>query len=99
MFLKPPLPTLLPFLIPLIPPSRLTLLVADFEEVCKSKLAGRWEDIKIKFESRQWTGADINKVIEMLEAPHLKPTGMLERLQDGVEAAAFGVATLVNNLE
>ena len=70
----------------------------DISKVCEVKLGGRWEGIKRKYEERQWTGEDIKAVVDKLDAPHLRPLGMLERLQGGVDAAAFGVATLIQNL-
>ena len=70
----------------------------EFEEVCKRKLGGRWEAVKGKFKAREWDGEDVRRVVDKLEAPHLKPTGILERMRGGVDAAAFGVATLISNL-
>ena len=43
-------------------------------------------------------GAAVGSVIESLAADNLRPDGMLERLRDGVDAASFGVATLLGNL-
>jgi hypothetical protein len=33
-----------------------------------------------------------------LAADHLRPDGMLERLRGGIDAASFGVATLLTNI-
>ena len=37
--------------------------------------------------------------VDALAADHLRPDGMLERLRGGVDAASFGVATLLCNLK
>lgn len=43
-------------------------------------------------------GSAVRTVIESLEAPHLKPTGILKRLTSGVQPACFGLLTLMQNL-
>jgi hypothetical protein len=43
-------------------------------------------------------GLAIQGVVDALDAVHLKPTSILQRLRDGVGAACFGVATLIQNL-
>ena len=40
----------------------------------------------------------VRKVVEDLEAPHLKPTGIASRLENGVHATCFGLFTLLQNL-
>jgi hypothetical protein len=45
------------------------------------------------------TESSILNVIDKLDAIHLKPSGMLERLKNGFNAVCFGVATLVGNME
>ena len=70
---------------------------------CESKLGGRWAACL-----RTWAelekmddselGVQILQVVEELDAPHLKAEGIQERLQGGVDAACFGLATLISNL-
>jgi hypothetical protein len=40
----------------------------------------------------------VEKVVTDLEALHLKPTGILGRLEGGLDAACYGLATLVSGL-
>ena len=67
--------------------------------ICEGKLGARWESVLAKFESREWGGEHVRDVVERLDAPHLKPTGIIERMRGGTDSAAFGVASLVNNLQ
>ncbi|GMI28676.1 hypothetical protein TeGR_g15261 [Tetraparma gracilis] len=72
-------------------PGLLSILEATLGARCASVLA--------KYRSRSaWSGRDIREVVEKLDAPHLQPTGILERLP-GTHAAAFGLAALISNLE
>mmetsp|Transcript_21487 Transcript_21487/g.44798 ORF Transcript_21487/g.44798 Transcript_21487/m.44798 type:complete len:598 (+) Transcript_21487:33-1826(+) len=68
-------------------------------DVCSQKLGGRWPGVLEKYTSKAWRGEDIKNVVDALDAPHLKPTGMLERFLAGTDAAAFGVATLLAGLK
>ena len=43
-------------------------------------------------------GVKIGRVVEDLDAPHLRPTSIRKRLDDGVDAACHGVVTLLCNL-
>ena len=43
-------------------------------------------------------GREIARVVEELDAPHLKPSGISERLDNGVDAACYGLATLLSHL-
>ena len=70
--------------------------------VVRAKLGARFEACTAKVEAwrdRQDLGAAIGKVVDDLAADHLRPDGMLERLRGGVDAASFGVATLLCNLK
>lgn len=40
-------------------------------------------------------GAAIQSVVEELDAPHLRPAGIAKRLEGGVDAACFGLFTLI----
>ena len=94
---------------PFIPDDQAAALLQIFDDpgtrsVLQDKLAARFEPCVAKLET--WRsqapaaalGAAIEKVVRDLAADHLRPDGMLQRLRDGVEAASFGVATLVTNL-
>ena len=67
-------------------------------------MGARFEPLAEKLEawrsrrSSDQLGAAIEKVVEDLAADHLRPDGMLERLRGGVDAASFGVATLLTNI-
>ena len=43
-------------------------------------------------------GARVRAVIETLDAPHLRPSSIEERLKNGTTAACFGCVSLFNNL-
>ena len=83
------------------------LEIFDDKAVCsvvRAKLGARFEPLAEKLEawrsrrSSDQLGAAIEKVVEDLAADHLRPDGMLERLRGGVDAASFGVATLLTNI-
>ena len=40
-------------------------------------------------------GAAVARVVDRLEAPHLKPTGIEERLLGGLASSVFGLLTLI----
>ena len=44
-------------------------------------------------------GAKVAAVIEELDAAHLRPTGIEERLKSGVDAACHGIAALLTNIK
>ena len=44
-------------------------------------------------------GVKIGRVVEDLDAAHLRPTSIRKRLDDGVDAACHGVVTLLANLK
>jgi hypothetical protein len=54
-----------------------------------------WQMLKIRDES---IGADIKAVVSDLDAPHLRPTSILQRIQGGVKPACHGLFTLVDYL-
>jgi hypothetical protein len=83
------------------------LEIFDDKAVCsvvRAKLGARFEPLAAKVEawrsrrSSDQLGAAIEKVVEDLAADHLRPDGMLERLRGGIDAASFGVATLLTNI-
>ena len=74
--------------------------------LCESKLgAERWSS-RVVPKYKQWESADPEQlggaiahvVVNTLEAPHLKPSGIHLRLKRGVDAACYGLATLLDNL-
>ena len=68
----------------------------------RAKLGARFEACAATVEawrSREDLGAAVGSVVEALAADHLRPDGMLERLRAGVDAASYGVATLLSNME
>ncbi len=92
---------------PFVPDDQAAALLRIFDDpalrvVLQEKLGARFEPCAAKLEPwRKQTpelGAAIGKVVVDLAADHLRPDGMLQRLRDGVEAASFGVATLLTNL-
>jgi len=72
--------------------------------ICASKLsAEKWQAAISKFDSWKDSdpaelGAAIQAVVDHLDAVHLQPSSIVERISGGVDAAAFGVATLMQNL-
>jgi hypothetical protein len=92
---------------PFVPDDQAAALLQIFDDpavrsVLQDKLGARFEPCAAKLETwRSQTpalGAAIGTVVVELAADHLRPTGMLQRLRDGVEAASFGVGTLLTNL-
>ena len=81
------------------------LEIFDDDAVCavvRAKHGARFEACAATVEawrSRDDLGAAVEPVVENLAADHLRPDGMLERVRGGVDAASFGVATLLANLE
>ena len=92
---------------PFVPADQAAALLEIFDDdavcaVVRAKLGARFEACAAKLETwrdRQDLGESIGKVVDALAADHLRPSGMLERLRAGVDAASFGVATLLGNLE
>lgn len=80
-----------------------TLLTPPLSDSCAAKLGGRWDTCL-----RTWAqleplddgaiGARVLAVVGELEAPHLRAGGIRERLQGGVDAACFGLVTLLSNM-
>jgi len=92
---------------PFVPADQAAALLEIFDDaavcaVVRAKLGARFEACAATVEawrSRDDLGASIGKVVDALAADHLRPAGMLERLRGGVDAASYGVATLLQNLE
>ena len=75
-------------------------LTVDAAARAQAKLGARWAACVAKhalwsLTSAAQLGGAIADVVDSLDAPHLRPTGIVARLRDGVDAAAFGAATLV----
>ena len=85
----------------------LRALMADAgaAEVCRAKLGSkRWDALMgnwlpISSSSDEALGSVVGRVVEDLDAPHLKPAGIHERLRGGVDLACYGVATLMANVK
>ena len=86
-----------------------TVLPVLFEDAaavaaCAATLGARWDSVC----QRVWTvwagapseqlGAEIARVVDTLNAPHLLPSSIHERLVGGNAAASFGLATLLGNM-
>jgi len=92
---------------PFVPADQAAALLEIFDDdavaaVVRAKLGSRFEACATTVEawrSRDDLGAAIGQVVDDLAADHLRPAGMLERLRGGVDAASFGVATLLCNLK
>ena len=77
---------------------------ADLCAVCEKGLgAERWGTAAATW--RAWAGATpqaqgeaVEGVVVSLDAAHLRPSGILDRLRQGVAPACFGLATLLQNL-
>ena len=72
--------------------------------VCEAKLGSRYATCLAQWASwegapREQLGGEINRVVECLDAAHLLPSGIHERLTSGNDAACFGLATLLDNME
>ena len=85
----------------------LRALMADAAaaEACRAKLGPkRWDALMgtwlpISSSSDEALGSVVGRVVEDLDAPHLKPAGIHERLRGGVDLACYGVATLMANVK
>ena len=92
---------------PFVPADQAAALLEIFDDdavaaVVRAKLGARFEACAATVEAwraRDDLGAAVAQVVDDLAADHLRPAGMLERLRTGVDAASFGVATLLANLE
>lgn len=80
--------------------SSLREIFQKYDNKCRDVLKARWDDVFEKYASieGELKGEDVEEVVEKLAAPHLRPTSMLRRFDDGIDAAAFGVATLISNM-
>jgi hypothetical protein len=73
---------------------------------CEDKLGGRWSSCCLDKYRAGWDsagdkelGAEILRVVDTLDASHLLPSGISERLGGGNAAASFGLATLMGNMQ
>jgi hypothetical protein len=71
---------------------------------CEATLGAlRWATVRTKWGALRTLppeklGAAIATVVHDLDAQHLRPTGISKRLNNGVDAACFGLRALVQNL-
>ena len=88
-------------LAPLAEAAALRTLFSQHFAVCSAKLGeARWGQCVSRWDA--WKDAEpavlgikIEAAVTSLDAVHLKPTGILERLEGGLDAACYGLATLV----
>lgn len=72
---------------------------------CKNVAGGaRWSDCEgaraaVAAMADLELGAKILSVIDELDAAHLRPTGIQQRLHSGVDAACHGIATLLTHIK
>jgi hypothetical protein len=71
---------------------------------CGRVAAGRWGSCEsvakaVRGMGDEELGRKIGRVVEDLDASHLRPTSIRKRLDDGVDAACHGVVTLLSNLK
>jgi hypothetical protein len=71
---------------------------------CGRVAAARWGACAIVADAARAMGDEelgvkIGRVVEDLDAAHLRPTSIRKRLDDGVDAACHGVVTLLANLK
>ena len=71
---------------------------------CASVLGQRWQATQDKWDGGGWAGAPdeqlgtaIQTVVTELDAAHLLPSGIRERLQEGTSAACYGLPTLLGH--
>eukprot|EP00277_Geminigera_cryophila_P041451 CAMPEP_0173095138 /NCGR_PEP_ID=MMETSP1102-20130122/31634_1 /TAXON_ID=49646 /ORGANISM="Geminigera sp., Strain Caron Lab Isolate" /LENGTH=127 /DNA_ID=CAMNT_0013984741 /DNA_START=1 /DNA_END=384 /DNA_ORIENTATION=+ len=75
------------------------------ETACKKTLnAERWGKCRESWgawqsDEQQSLGPAVKAVIEDLEAEHLRPSGILQRLQQGVDPACHGLCALMGHLD
>lgn len=72
------------------------------EAACEALNQGaKWAEAKqiwSRLKDTPALGSTVRAVVENLEAPHLKPTGIVGRLDNGVNATCFGLFSLLQNL-
>jgi hypothetical protein len=72
---------------------------------CETTLGGRWSNVLDNWRTcwelseDEPLGAAILQVVDDLDASHLLPSGISERLGAGNTAACFGLATLLSNMQ
>ena len=78
---------------------------AEMKAACESLNQGnKWETVQhiwtecCKAKPVETLGRDVKNVIDTLEAPHLRPTGIESRLRSGVKPACFGLFSLMQHL-
>ncbi len=75
----------------------------DVAAACSEINQCRWQECRDAWQilkSRDASlGSEIKAVVNELDAPHLRPTSILQRIQDGVKPACHGLFTLVDYLK
>ena len=70
----------------------------QLNQTTKWEFAERVWQAELSDKSADELGSKVHVVVDTLEAPHLKPSGIEERLLSGVKPACFGLFTLMQNL-
>ena len=74
------------------------------QEACSSvNQAAKWQATQQQWSAVNGTlpealGARVRSVVESLEAPHLRPSGIEHRLNSGIAPACFGLFALMQHL-
>jgi hypothetical protein len=75
----------------------------DVAAACSEINQCRWQECKDAWQKLKCrdvsVGTEIKAVVSELDAPHLRPTSILQRIQDGVKPACHGLFTLVDYLK
>eukprot|EP00035_Acanthoeca_spectabilis_P025809 m.459993 g.459993 ORF g.459993 m.459993 type:complete len:129 (-) comp21889_c0_seq1:137-523(-) len=71
--------------------------------ICAKTLGSRWATVLSKYKTvadmpDSELASAIVGVVETLDARHLLPSGIKKRLEEGINPACFGLATLIDNL-
>ena len=77
---------------------------AEVSNICTAISETRWQNCKDFWRSllsakNEDLGAKIKTVVEDLDAPHLRPTSILQRIQGGVKPACYGLFSLIDHLK
>jgi hypothetical protein len=78
---------------------------ADVSSICMGVNQTRWQQCKtvwlteVKTEDSAELGAHLKSIVEELDAPHLRPTSILSRIQGGVNPACHSLFALMDHLK
>lgn len=77
---------------------------SDVSDICMKVSRARWIQCEEAWKSQLKFGSDelgqnIKSVVEDLDAPHLRPTSILDRIQGGVNPACHSLFALMDHLK